>query len=145
MRDLRQEDVTIVVIVAILCMICLCAYAATVFDVFQQNNNQEIQNPNTAVDLKANFYENPCNFDFLGVYEFESYGKIELFCENGMYFGENPDFSIALTEKTSRPAEGVAFNAVFCMDGTCYAHPVTIFDGALQDMYGKYVSAEKMK
>jgi hypothetical protein len=97
---------------------------------------------NNARELRIFLEEHQCDSSYLGVYEVENYGKMELFCENGEFFGEIPDvFSISLTEKKQKGW----FLSVFCIYDDCYAHPVTIIDGMMQDVYGWYVSAEVVK
>lgn len=79
-----------------------------------------------------------CDFAYLGIWEVENFGKMELFCEEGQYFGEIGDiFSIALGEKTQKGF----FNAVFCQNDECFAVPVMIEGDLMRDMPGLYMQA----
>jgi len=85
--------------------------------------------------------EHECDSSYLGVYKVENYGEMELFCENGEFFGEIPDvFSISLTEMQQKGW----FLSVFCLEDDCYSIPTTILDGVMEDVSGK-IYAERVK
>lgn len=101
---------------------------------------QKAENSYNAKDLIIISETDPCDNLYLGSWNVENYGEMELFCENGQYFGEiSPYFSISMKELSQKGY----FLAIFCMDGTCYSHPVVIEGNSLHDVYGEYVEASR--
>lgn len=101
---------------------------------------EKMKNSRVAKDLIMISEPGNCDSAYLGAWDVENFGNIELFCENGQYFGEIPEyFSLSMSEL---PQKGI-FLAVFCYYDTCYSHPITIEGDSLHDVYNEYVSAER--
>lgn len=131
-KKTNENIMVAVIIVALLVFLMFLSDKIQFLDGISESNTQ-------ARELVVLLEENGCKAEYLGVYQVENYGEMELFCENGEYFGNISDsFSISMSEMKQKDY----FNAIFCMD-ECFSHPITIIDGVLTDVFGKYVRAEK--